>query len=51
MSPLESLKKLAELNLRKTNASLICRDWRENMPLLETLDLRDNNFTSVTVTY
>ncbi|XP_050562910.1 protein toll [Spodoptera frugiperda] len=47
-SPLQYLTKLRELRLSKTNSSMICRDWRENMPHLKTLDLTYNSFEYIT---
>ncbi|XP_022826408.1 protein toll-like [Spodoptera litura] len=47
-SPLQYLKQLRSLKLANTSISMICRDWRENMTNLETIDLTHNLFEYIT---
>ncbi|CAH0583308.1 unnamed protein product [Chrysodeixis includens] len=50
ISMLKDMKNLTELSLRNTSAKVICRDWRDNMLQLQTLDLSKNPITVLTYT-
>lgn len=48
-SPLASLSKLEILNLRNTNVTVICSDWRTDLQLLAELDLRGTQVATLAV--
>lgn len=48
-SPLRPVTTLTRLLLNKTNVTRLCRDWRENMPLLKTLDLSETGVSALSV--
>lgn len=48
-SPLQRVTALRRVSLRRTNATRLCVDWRLELTLLDTLDLRDNDITELIV--